>query len=577
MSDQEEKLKLDTNLKSSLTLSDISSPTNIEQNGVSQLLYLTTMEDEEVQEKVENLRIDEIIEESSNKENNEITTETKENNNNNVERINDIPYHRLSTLSANTINSMFFDEEEKKGENIIIKESNNTIQYLSIDLLIKKIILENFFNEHPKLVNGFLNQFSSFFKNDILIKKLINAYYYYLDRKIDKEKLKHLITFFNSVVIEIYEQNRISVDGIGEEISSLLINFYKEIEEDKNYEAIGIKEILNLIETSNPTSYDVEFTRNSIVPRKKSQNVMLRNSKSVADFRKKSEKKNYFCVLDWSDEEIASQLTFNSTIQLSMISNKEFLAAKFLKKEKKVTSPTLVKITQRFDNLILFVIEDILSYDHKPVRAKMIEKWIDIAKKCKEMKNYNDSMSIKSALNHFIIAKLKLSWKYVKRSSIKTLEQLNTFFSCEGNYKYLREEIKSLKNVPFVPYLGILMRDIAFYEEKGKYVTNNKMINFEKIITIQNLLDDFYKFKESAYNIKQIEELSFLSCFITKTEDELEELGDKLEPEFTLREVKHNEKRLTTMDEMFFAKNQPNKPKPKKTITSTNLSKNSNI
>ena len=66
----------------------------------------------------------------------------------------------------------------------------------------------------------------------------------------------------------------------------------------------------------------------------------------------------------------------------------------------------------------------------------------------------------------------------LKKSSIKTLEQLNTFFFCEGNYKYLREEIRSLKNVPFVPYLGILMRDIAFYEEKGKYVTNNKMINF---------------------------------------------------------------------------------------------------
>ena len=574
MSDQDEKLKLDINLKSSLTLSDISSPTNIEQNGVSHLLYLTTMEDEPP-EKIEILRINDIIEESSNQQNNTITTAKEKNNN--VERINDIPYHRLSTLSTNSMNSMFFDEEEKKGENIIIKESNNTIQYLSIDLFIKKIILENFFNEHPKLVNGFLNQFSSFFKNDILIKKIINAYYYYLARKIDQEKLKQLITFFNSVVIEIYEQDRISVEAIDEEITSLLINFYKEIGEDKNYEAIGIKEILNLIETSNPTSYDVEFTKNSIVPRKKSQNVMLRNSKSVADFRKKNEKKNYFCVLDWSEEEIASQLTFNSTIQLSMISNKEFLAAKFLKKEKKVTSPTLVKITQRFDNLILFVIEDILSYDHKPVRAKMIEKWIDIAQKCKEMRNYNDSMSIKSALNHFIVAKLKLSWKYVKKSSIKTLEQLNTFFSCEGNYKYLREEIRSLKNVPFVPYLGILMRDIAFYEEKGKYVTNNKMINFEKILTIQCLLDDFYKFKESAYNIKQIEELSFLSCFVTKTEDELEALGDKLEPDFTLRQVKQNEKRLTAMDEMFFAKNQLTKSRFKKTVTSKNLPKNPNI
>ena len=66
----------------------------------------------------------------------------------------------------------------------------------------------------------------------LLIKKIINAYYYYLARKIDQEKLKQLITFFNSVVIEIYEQDRISVEAIDEEITSLLINFYKENDGD---------------------------------------------------------------------------------------------------------------------------------------------------------------------------------------------------------------------------------------------------------------------------------------------------------------------------------------------------------
>ena len=135
---------------------------------------------------------------------------------------------------------------------------------------------------------------------------------------------------------------------------------------------------------------------------------MVRCSRSFSHFLKKKEKKKYFCVLDWEDFDIANQLTFLSSIQLSVIQNREFLAAKFLKKEKKVTSPTVVKITQRFDSLILFVIEDILSYDHKPVRAKVIEKWIDIAEKCKLMNNYNDSMSIKSALNHYIVMKLKL-------------------------------------------------------------------------------------------------------------------------------------------------------------------------
>ena len=521
-----------------------------DKEAVSNLLYLTTEAVEEDPEpKIETLKINSIIEEKKD----EVPIEKK---NSNVERIDDIQCNRLSTINPNGINAIYFEEEEKIGENIIMKESNNTIQYISIDLFLKKIILENFFNEQPRIVNGFLNQFCCFFHQNILIDKIINAFYFYEHKKVENDKLKNLITFLNSVVIEIIEQSKTSIEPI-DKLTEIINDFYKKIGNEERFNAIGIKEILSLIEQSNPSSYDVEFTRNSLIPRKKSQNVMVRGSRSFSNFFKKKEKKKYFCILDWEDFDIANQLTFLSSIQLSVIQNREFLAAKFLKKEKKVTSPTVVKITQRFDSLILFVIEDILSYDHKPVRAKVIEKWIDIAEKCKLMNNYNDSMSIKSALNHYIVMKLKLTWKYVKKAYTKKLEELNEFFSCEGNYKFLREEIKTLKNVPFVPYLGILMRDIAFYEEKGKYIVNNNtMINVEKILTIQNLLDDFYKFKDSAYNIKQIEELSFFSCMITKNEEELEALGDKLEPEFTLSKIKQNEKRLTTIDTMFFCEDE---------------------
>ena len=106
-----------------------------DKEAVSNLLYLTTEAVEEDPEpKIETLKINSIIEEKKD----EVPIEKK---NSNVERIDDIQCNRLSTINPNGINAIYFEEEEKIGENIIMKESNNTIQYISIDLFLKKIIL----------------------------------------------------------------------------------------------------------------------------------------------------------------------------------------------------------------------------------------------------------------------------------------------------------------------------------------------------------------------------------------------------------------------------------------------------
>ena len=223
-----------------------------------------------------------------------------------------------------------------------------------------------------------------------------------------------------------------------------------------------------------------------------------------------------------------------------------------MKKDKKVTSPTVVKISQHFDSLIMFVIQDILSYDHKPMRGKLIEKWINISYKCRLMNNFNDSMAIKQALTHFIIQKLKKSWRFVTKPALKLYDELNELYSCDGNYRNLRDELKKCEGTPFVPYLGILLRDINFFEEKAKYIKDKTLINFEKLMLVQTAMDTFYKYKSHTYNITQIDQLAFFTCLLPVEEEDLEELGNKIEPEFKLYKKKKEEKRLTRMDELYF-------------------------
>ena len=136
------------------------------------------------------------------------------------------------------------------------------------------------------------------------------------------------------------------------------------------------------------------------------------------------------------------------------------------------------------------------------------------------------------------------------------LKQLNRFCRIQGNYKKLREDMKTLGYYDFyVPYLGMLLKDLVFYEENSKYLIDDVLINFEKIENVQIAVSDFFNFKNTTDKdfIQPPEELDFFDKLENLNENKLEELANNLEPEFKLRPEKKREKRSTNIDIKYFA------------------------
>ena len=138
--------------------------------------------------------------------------------------------------------------------------------------------------------------------------------------------------------------------------------------------------------------------------------------------------------------------------------------------------------------------------------------------------------------------------------------KIKEYCSIEGNYKYFREEmIKCAKNNEFyIPYLGILLRDISFYEANYDYIMDDGLINVEKLEKVQSVIDDFFQFKNingiySEIN-KYPEELEFFKHLEMIKEDELEILANKLEPKFILEDYPQKFKRLTNIDRLYARK-----------------------
>ena len=264
--------------------------------------------------------------------------------------------------------------------------------------------------------------------------------------------------------------------------------------------------------------------------------------------------KGYFYVLDWKTEEIGEQLMKVSKTFLNRIYPRELYRGVFLKKDKEITSPNVVECINKFNQLTSFIIEDILSYDFPKERAKIYEKWVLIAEYCKENKDYNDLIAIFSALNHYVITGLKLTLRQVNSKINTTFKIISDFCTCEGNYRNIREDMNQCEKTGenFVPYLGMLMRDINFFEESSKYINENGCINFEKIEIINGLFEKYFKFKDVYERRTGIKELKFFEYLEDITEEELEKVANNLEPEFKLEGMQKPGKRPTKIDKKFF-------------------------
>ena len=315
------------------------------------------------------------------------------------------------------------------------------------------------------------------------------------------------------------------------------------------------------------------YTQIKILKKKESSNKLSQYSQlskcrtlSDGDYSFKSKNSNvnsknhYFCITDWPTEEIGNKLTQVTLSLLNKIHRRELYKALFLKKEKEKTCPNVCNSINSFNKLTSFIIEDVLSYNTPKMRARVYEKWVQVCDFCRSIKNYNDCIAIYSALNNYIITGLNLTSKEIKHKTKSTFEQISIFCSCDANYKNIRNDMHTCEDrgITFIPYLGMLLRDINFLEESTKYINQKGCINLDKIERINDLIEKYYKYKTNeeiikTYDIKNCsKELSFFDKLEIIKEEDLENMASNIEPEYKYNKTEN--KRLTLIDKKYFCR-----------------------
>ncbi|ERE92453.1 ras-GEF domain-containing family member 1B [Cricetulus griseus] len=177
---------------------------------------------------------------------------------------------------------------------------------------------------------------------------------------------------------------------------------------------------------------------------------------------------------------LAQQLTHIELERLNYIGPEEFVQA-FVQKdpldndktcysERKKTR-NLEAYVEWFNRLSYLVATEICMPVKKKHRARMIEYFIDVARECFNIGNFNSLMAIISGMNMSPVSRLKKTWAKVKTAKFDILEIV-------------------------IPFFSLLIKDIYFLNEGCANRLPNGHVNFEKFWELAKQVSEFMTWKQ---------------------------------------------------------------------------------
>lgn len=225
----------------------------------------------------------------------------------------------------------------------------------------------------------------------------------------------------------------------------------------------------------------------------KSQSLPRNSSlTSINNDATQSEVENVLCL---SVDDLACQMTLLDKQVFASIQTEEFQSCSWTKKDKCVTSPNIVAMTRRFNNVSFWVVQEILNGVTAKDRADIISHCIKIAKRLYELNNLHSLFAIVSAMRSASIYRMTNTWNALPKKDKQTLDKLAQLFSEDNNWETLRQYLETLK-LPCIPYLGLYLTDLVYID----LAFSNRNKGFDNESKMNNILRIISEFQSSDYS-----------------------------------------------------------------------------
>ncbi|XP_015202996.1 ras-GEF domain-containing family member 1A isoform X2 [Lepisosteus oculatus] len=151
-----------------------------------------------------------------------------------------------------------------------------------------------------------------------------------------------------------------------------------------------------------------------------------------------------------------------------------------------------------FNQLSTLVATEICRVVKKKQRTRIVEFFIDVARECFNIGNFNSLMAIISGMNLSPVARLKKTWSKVKTAKFDILEHYMDPSSNFCNYRTALQGAAQRSRTAHtncekivIPVYSLFVKDIYFLNKMHSDTLPNGHINFKKYWEISRQISDF--------------------------------------------------------------------------------------
>eukprot|EP01090_Pellita_catalonica_P004086 TRINITY_DN1392_c0_g1_i1.p1 TRINITY_DN1392_c0_g1~~TRINITY_DN1392_c0_g1_i1.p1 ORF type:complete len:763 (-),score=87.64 TRINITY_DN1392_c0_g1_i1:71-2359(-) len=313
-----------------------------------------------------------------------------------------------------------------------------------------------------------------------------------------------------------------------------ICNFLKKWTEEQYYEFQANEELLNAYKSFVGTILEpsmLDFMLSSIERLNKTRHIIptFPQPPPRAFWPRKSPVTN---VTDLRALEIARQMTMIESEMFKKIRPQELCECAWTKDTKLEIAANVTRMAHRFNAVVYFIMTTILNCDQKTKRERILNKWINVGTRCRELNNYNGVMEIVAALNNGPIQRLVELKRKLNSPAAMELKEL---MSHTSSYKAYREALKHT-NPPLLPYLGCFQTDLVYIDEGLKIKTKYDdvdYVHFYKCYRVAAVIQQVQQYQQTPYNfyvVPPIREWLLTIDENTMTDDECWESSFKTQP-----------------------------------------------
>uniref|UniRef100_A0A8D0CPA9 Rap guanine nucleotide exchange factor 5 n=1 Tax=Sander lucioperca TaxID=283035 RepID=A0A8D0CPA9_SANLU len=242
-------------------------------------------------------------------------------------------------------------------------------------------------------------------------------------------------------------------------------------------------------------------------------------------------------MLSLNTWDVAVALTnFDWTI-FDSIHEQELVYFTFSRHSSSSHTVALELLLQRFNEVQLWVMTEVLLCPTLCKRVQLIKKFIKIAAHCKAQRNLNCFFAIIMGLNTAAVSRLSQTWEKIPGKFKKLFSELETITDPSLNHKAYRDSFKKMK-APKIPFPPLLLKDITFIHEGNKTFHDN-LVNFEKLHMIADTVrlirqcqkDHMGQYSDNSFFKSSSEVRAYIDYLhIIDNQQTLFELSHRLEP-----------------------------------------------